>query len=174
MVVYDVELIKIEPVYGEAKDQIIEMWAAFRIDKYEIETFLDNYYVVPRKDLLEGIGRHFNINIVLMAYDLYRINIEEKMLKQITKFPGEDKYGRGWPPVPMYFIMGEVVDLKEREKESWSGEVKRVMWLKIDCGIEIETTSASPYALELVKGDYVAIIGKMFGEIVHDANADKG
>ena len=170
MVVYDGVLIKIEPVYGETEDQIIEMWATFRIDKYEIETFLDNYYVVPRKNLLEGIGKHFNITIVLMGYDLYRINIEEKMLKQITKFPGEDKYGRSWPSIPMYFVMGEI---KEKEKfyKEYRGKKIPSARMKVDCGILLDVVKINCSQVdELFEGDHVALIGMMYGEIVKDGD----
>lgn len=164
MVVYDGELIKIEPVYGETEDQIIEMWATFRIDKYEIETFLDNYYVVPRKNLLEGISKHFNITIVLMAYDLYRINIEEKMLKQISTFPMD----------PLYVVMGQVVEAGEIKTEVYRGEKTKTRVIKIDCGILLDTKVDGWVAEQLQVGDYVAIVGKMFGEIVDDGREDKG
>ncbi len=157
MVVYQSKLIKVEPVYGEAKDQIIEMWATFRIDKYEIETFLDNYYIVPRKNLLEGIGKHFHINIVLMAYDLYRINIEEMMLKQISTFPLD----------PLYVVMGRVL-----EHDPTRGRTV------VDCGIILECDTSGKllefWRNKIKVGDWVYLMGKMFGEIVHDGSGDKG
>ncbi len=165
MVVYKSKLVKTEPVFGELPDQLIEMWATFEAEGYEIEVFLDNFYVVPRKDLLEGIGKFFNIDFSLMTYDIYRINVEEKMLKQITRYPGEDRYGRGWPSIPMYFLMGEVVKT-ERVVGEYRGRKSNRLKIKVDCGLVIDTDFGGPLVEELRVGDYVAIIGKMFGEIV--------
>ena len=171
MGMYKGKLMKTEPVYGEAEGQIIEMWATFEVEGYEIEVFLDNFYVVPRKDLLEGVGKDFNLNLVLMAYDILRINIEEKMLKQITKYPGEDKYGRAWPSIPIYFIMGEIKEV-ERIKKEWRGREIETYRILVDCGLIVETEVRVDKIDELYRGDYVVIIGKMFGEIVKEGDVD--
>ena len=165
MVVYSGKLIKMEPVYGEVEGQVIEIWATFEIGNNEIEVFLDNFYVVPRKYLLDGVGKIFNLNLALMSYDIFRINIEDKMLKQITKFPGEDKYGRPWPSIPMYFLMGEITKLKSTTWD-WGDRVDDALHIFVDCGILIDTVITGHLVNELRVGDYVAIIGKMFGKIV--------
>ena len=165
MVRYRCKLIKNKVDYADEENtQAIEMWTTFSIDNLEIEVFLDNFYVLPYDNLK---GKEYDVDFKLMTYDIYRINIEEKILKQISTGynPPEEGDDRGWPSTPMYFLMGEVVNLKEVEIES-RGEKKKSMWLKIDCGIEIETRTGRYVAFELRKGDYVAIIGKMFGEVV--------
>ncbi len=149
MVVHKAKVLKIDPVYGEGHE-IIEEWAVFEVNNLMMEAFLGISVLYP-----SDIGKEYYVNFKLMTYDLYRINIEEKMLKQISTFPKD----------PLYFLMGEVVDLKEREREH-KGKIVKSIWILIDCGIEIETDVAYFKASELNIGDYVAIIGKMFGEIV--------
>ncbi len=156
MVVYKGKLIKVEPVYGEAEGQIIEMWATFEVEGHKIEVFLDNFYVIPKKDLLERAEKHFNLNLVLMTYNIHRINIEEKILKQISTFPKD----------PLYFVMGDVTRILGKRYEEIEGKKRLRVRIEIDCGIRLETETGAWGVERLKEGDYVAIIGKMFGEIV--------
>lgn len=93
------------------------------------------------------------------------------MLKQITKYPGEDKYGRAWPSIPMYFIMGEIKEV-ERIKKEWRGRKIEKYRILVDCGLIVETEVRVDKIDELYGGDYVVIIGKMFGEIVKEGDVD--
>jgi sporulation protein YlmC with PRC-barrel domain len=157
MVVYKSKLIKTEPVYGEAENQIIEMWATFKIEEHEVEVFLDNFYVLPRKEILEGIGKVYDVDLTLMTHNIHRINIEEKMLKQITTFP------KG----PIYFFTGEIVDinLEKRVITVDSG-------IKIECGVNGLTLN--PVVSCLREGDWVFVAGKMFGEILPEVGKNEG
>jgi len=152
MAVYNAKVIKNEIVSGgEYHPYPIEIWTTFSVKEKKIEAFLG----LPPFD--PQVGSTYSVDFRLMTYDIYRINIEEKMLKQISTFPKD----------PLYFLMGKVVDLKECEREH-KGKIVKSIWLLIDCGIEIETDVAYFKASELKIGDYVAIIGKMFGEIVRE------
>lgn len=150
MVKYKAMVARVEPIYGETGHPI-EAWVVFEINGMAIETFHTGTPIAPEE------GKEYGVDIDIMTYDLYKVNIEEKMLKQISTFPKD----------PLYFLMGEVVDLKEREREHKGKKVKSI-WLRIDCGIEIETHTAYYKAAEVGKGDYVAIIGKMFAEVVKE------
>ena len=181
MTIYkNVKVIKTEKVYPdlEERELPIECWATFRINDYtEIETFMMPWSTqsgdtIITKDLKKfpDEGDIVNVDLSIMAYDLYRINIEEKMLKQITKFPGEDKYGRSWPSIPMYFVMGEI---KEKEKfyKEYRGKKIPSARMKVDCGILLDVVKINCSQVdELFEGDHVALIGMMYGEIVKDGD----
>jgi hypothetical protein len=151
MVSYKAEIIKVEPVYGEA-NEIIEEWARFRIDGYEIEAFLGISAIYP-----EEVGSECNVDLTLMTHNIHRINIEEKMLKQITTFP------KG----PIYFFTGEIVDinLEKRVITVDSG-------IKIECGVNGLTLN--PVVSCLREGDWVFVAGKMFGEILPEVGKNEG
>ncbi len=164
MVKYRGRVVRVEPVYGEG-NVIIEAWVTFKVKGYEIETDHVGIPVAPEN------GKEYIVDFRLMTYDFHRINIEEKMLKQITKYPGEDKYGRAWPSIPMYFIMGEIKEV-ERIKKEWRGREIEMYRILVDCGLIVETEVRVDKIDELYRGDYVVIIGKMFGEIVKEGDVD--
>ena len=159
MVVYRAKVLKNEIVTGgDYHPYPIEIWTTFDVNGKSIEAFLG----LPRQD--PEVGKEYYVNFKLMAYDLYQINIEEKMLKQISTFPMD----------PLYVVMGQVVEAGEIKSEVYRGEKTKTRIIKVDCGILLDTKVDGWVAEQLQVGDYVAIVGKMFGEIVHDANADKG
>ena len=151
MVIYKAKVVKNEIVTGgDYHPYPIEIWTTFEIDELKIEAFLG----LPSFD--PEIGKIYNVDFKLMAYDLYRINIEEKMLKQISTFPMD----------PLYIVIGEVVEAGEIKLEVYRGEETKTRIIKVDCGLIIESKVDGWIAEELKVGDYVAIVGKMFGEIV--------
>jgi len=166
MVKYKCRVLKNEIVTGgEYHPHPIEIWTTFDVGVIKLEAFMG----LPRFD--PEIGKEYIVDFRLMTYDFHRINIEEKMLKQITKYPGEDKYGRAWPSIPMYFIMGEIKEV-ERIKKEWRGREIEKYRILVDCGLIVETEVRVDKIDELYGGDYVVIIGKMFGEIVKEGDVD--
>ena len=154
MVVHKAKVLKIDPVYGEGHE-IIEEWAVCEVNNMKMEAFLGISVLYP-----SDVGKEYDVDFKLMAYDLYRINIEEKMLKQISTFPMD----------PLYVVMGQVVEAGEIKTEVYRGEKTKTRVIKIDCGILLDTKVDGWVAEQLQVGDYVAIVGKMFGEVVHDDN----
>ena len=158
MVVHKAKVLKIDPVYGEGHE-IIEEWAVFEVNNMKMEAFLGISVLYP-----SDVGKEYDVDFKLMAYDLYWINIEGKMLKQISTFPMD----------PLYVVMGQVVEAGEIKTEVYRGEKTKTRVINIDCGILLDTKVDGWVAEQLQVGDYVAIVGKMFGEIVHDGREDKG
>lgn len=154
MVVHKAKVLKIDPVYGEGHE-IIEEWAVFEVNNMKMEAFLGISVLY-----LSDVGKEYDVDFKLMAYDLYRINIEEKILKQISTFPMD----------PLYVVIGEVVEAGEIKLEVYRGEETKTRIIKVDCGLIIESKVDGWIAEELKIGDYVAIVGKMFGEIVKDGD----
>ncbi len=142
MVIYKAKVVKVEPVYGEAGNPI-EAWVTFGVNEFKIETFHVGSPIAP------PIGKEYAVNFKLMTYDLYQINIEEKMLKQISTFPMD----------PIYIATGKV--------EEYDRENKKILF---DCGILLECDTkgkALEFWAERIKvGDWIYVKGKMFGEIV--------
>jgi hypothetical protein len=151
MVIYRAKVVRVEPVYGEDNTPI-EAWVTFDVQGFKIETFHTGIPVAPE------LGKVYKVDIDLMTYDFHHINIEEKMLKQISTFPMD----------PLYILTGELVEVGELKVEEYRGEKTTTREIKIDCGIEIESKVWGWIAEELKVGDYIAIIGKMFGEIVKE------
>ncbi len=151
MVIYRAKVIRVEPVSGEDNTPI-EAWVTFEVQGYKIETFHTGIPVAPE------MGKIYTVDIDLMTYSIYRINMEEKMLKQISTFPKD----------PLYFVMGEVIKTWDKKYEEYRGDKGWTLKIEVDCGIKIETKVWGWEAEELKEGDYVAIIGKMFGEIVRE------
>jgi len=151
MVRYRGRVVRVEPVYGEG-NVIIEAWVTFKVKGYEIETYHVGIPIAPE------IGKEYIVDFRLMTYDFHHINIEEKMLKQISTFPMD----------PLYILTGELVEVGELKVEEYRGEKTKTREIKIDCGIEIESKVWGWVAEELKVGDYIVIIGKMFGEIVKE------
>ncbi len=147
MVVHKAKVLKIDPVYGEGH-KIIEEWAVFELDDIKIEAFLGISVLYP-----SDVGKEYDVDFKLMAYDLYRINIEEKMLKQISTFPMD----------PIYIVMGQVL-----EHDPDKGRTV------VDCGILLECDTSGKllefWRNKIKIGDWVYLMGKMFGEIVKDGD----
>ncbi len=167
MVIYhNVEVIKTEKVYPdrERKELPIECWATLRVEGKIIEVFMMPWgkfsngrpIIADKTKKFPDEGDIVDVDIRLMTYDLYRINIEEKMLKQISTFPMD----------PIYVVMGKVVEAGEIKTEVYRGEKTKTRIIKVDCGILLDSKVDGWVAEQLQVGDYVAIIGKMFGEIV--------
>ena len=158
MVVHKAKVLKIDPVYGEG-GVIIEAWVIFKVEGCEIETYHVGIPIAPK------IGKEYIIDFRLMTYDLHQINIADKMLKQISTFPMD----------PIYIVVGEVKEAGEIKSEIYRGKKTKTRIIKVDCGILLDSKVDGWIAEQIQVGDYVAIIGKMFGEILHDnGNGVKG
>ncbi len=149
MVIYRAKVVRVEPVYGEDNTPI-EAWVVFEVEGFKIETFHTGIPVAPE------LGKIYNVDLSLMTYNIHRINIEEKILKQISTFPKD----------PLYFLMGEVTKTWDKKYEKYRGDESWTLRIEVDCGLRIDTKVWGWDAEEMKRGDYVAIMGKMFGEIV--------
>ena len=142
MVVHKAKVLKIDPVYGEGHE-IIEEWAVFELDYIKIAAFLGISVLYP-----SDIGKEYYVNFKLMTHDIYRINIGEKMLKQISTFP----------KMPEYYILGKIksVDIVRRK-------------IVVDCGLDIECDVSGIKNDGIVRclseGMWVFIYGSMYGDI---------
>jgi len=151
MVRYRGRVVRVEPVYGEG-NVIIEAWVTFKVKGYEIETYHVGIPIAPE------IGKEYIVDFKLSAHDILCINIEEKMFKQISTFPRD----------PRYFVMGEVTKIKDRRYEKHGENEAWILNIEIDCGIKMDAEVGGWGVERLKEGDYVAFIGKMFGEIVKE------
>ena len=144
MVKYRGKVVRVEPVHGEG-GLIIEAWVTFKVEGCEIETYHVGIPIAPK------IGKEYIIDFRLMAYDLHQINIEDKMLKQISTFPMD----------PLYVVTGQVL-----EHDPDKGRTV------VDCGILLECDTSGKllrfWRNKIKAGDWVYLMGKMFGEIVGD------
>ena len=150
MVVYRAKVLKNEIVTGgDYHPYPIEIWTTFDVNGKSIEAFLG----LPRQD--PEVGKEYYVNFKLMAYDLYQINIEEKMMKQISTFPMD----------PLYVVMGRVL-----EHDPTRGRTV------VDCGILLECDTSGKllefWRDKIKVGDWVYLMGKIFGEIVRDGNRE--
>jgi len=153
MVKHKCRVIKNEIVTGgEYHPYLTEIWTTFNLNGVVLEAYMG----LPRFD--PEIGKEYIVDLRLMTYSFHHINIEEKMLKQISTFPMD----------PLYIVIGELVEVGELKVEEYRGEETKTRKIKIDCGIEIESKVWGWIAEELKVEDYIAIIGKMFGEIVRE------
>ncbi len=159
MVICKAKVVKNEIVTGgDYHPHPIEIWTTFEIDELKIEAFMG----LPRVD--PEVGKIYDVNFKFMAYDLHQINIEEKMLKQISTFPMD----------PIYIVVGEVKEAGEIKSEVYRGKKTKTRIIKVDCGLLLDSKVDGWIAEQIKVGDYVAIIGKMFGEIVGDNGRSEG
>ena len=146
MVICKAKVVKNEIVTGgDYHPHPIEIWTTFEIDELKIEAFMG----LPRVD--SEVGKIYDVNFKFMAYDLHQINIEDKMLKQISTFPMD----------PLYVVTGQVL-----EHDPDKGRTV------VDCGILLECDTSGKllrfWRNKIKAGDWVYLMGKMFGEIVED------
>ncbi len=136
---------------GELPPYIFEIWVTLDLDGKSIEAFLSNEEVVSDKDPQQLIGLSYDFHLIMLAYDLERVNIKKKLFRQIETFPKD----------PIYILVAPVKKITGKDNG-------RII---VDVGFDLEvdiTGKKHDWVRERLKeGDWVFVKGKMFSEIIN-------